>query len=110
MMKYAEDVTEVTPEEKKEMPTTKEFVSAKLSSGFNFMGKKFGQGAKLVTLKKDLAFAEGQLNTLAKEIGKNAIEQVLNGADVVQVPETYKQEAFDIKLQIDRLREEIKNV
>lgn len=107
-MKYANDITEVRPEEEQKMPSTKDFLGAKLSSGFNIIGEKFGQGARIVNLKKDLAFAEGKLNsTVAKNIGKYFIAQILNGKDVVTIPDEMKTEVFQIQSEINRLQEEL---
>ena len=107
-MKYAVDITEVQPEGETKMPSTKDFLGAKISSGFNFVGEKFGKGARIVNLKKDLAIAEGKLNsTVAKDIGKFFITQILSGKEVVTIPDEMKTEVFEIQAEINRLKEEL---
>lgn len=93
------------------MPSTTEFVGAKISQGFDFLGAKFGQGKKLVELKKELISTEGKLNsTLAKEIGKYVIEEAINGNNDINIPLTYINQIRELNLKITQLQEEIKNV
>ena len=93
------------------MPSTGEFVGAKLAQGFNFLGTKFGQGKKLVELKKDLITTEGKLNsTLAKEIGKYVIEEATKGNADILIPLTYINQVHELNQRIAQLQEEIKNV
>lgn len=113
MMKNITEEVKAIEEQKreKEMPSTAEFVGAKLAKGFDFLGTKFGQGKKLVELKKDLLTAEGKLNsTLAKEIGKYVIENALKGNNEIQIPLSYINQIHDLNNEITRLQEEIKNV
>ena len=107
-----EEVKAIEEQKKeKEMPSTSEFVGAKLTKGFNFLGAKFGQGKKLVELKKDLLTTEGKLNsTLTKEIGKYVIENALKGNNEIQIPLSYINQIHDLNNEITRLKEEIKNV
>ena len=94
-----------------QMPSTSEFVGAKISQGFDFLGTKFGQGKKLVELKKDLMTTEGKLNsTLAKEIGKYVIEEATKGSNDILIPLTYINQIRELNQKIVQLQEEIKNV
>ena len=113
MMKNITEEAKVIESQQKEreMPTTTEFVGAKLSKGFDFLGAKFGQGKKLVELKKDLMTTEGKLNsTLAKEIGKYVIEEATKGNSNIQIPLIYINQIRELNNEINRLQEEIKNV
>ena len=94
-----------------QMPSTSEFVSSKIFQGFNFLGTKFGQGKKLVELKKDLMTTEGKLNsTLAKEIGKYVIEEATKDNNDILIPLTYINQIRELNQRISQLQEEIKNV
>jgi len=109
MMKTVD--AKVTDKKPKEMPSVAEFTGAKLSGAFNTIGAKFGQGAKIVSLKKDLVVTEGKLNkSLAREIGAYVIEQVVNGRDTIVVPQEFIERIEDLLEQIDVLKEEISNV
>ena len=106
MMKTVD--AKVTDKKPKEMPSVAEFTGAKLSGA---IGAKFGQGAKIVSLKKDLVVTEGKLNkSLAREIGAYVIEQVVNGRDTIVVPQEFIERIEDLLEQIDALKEEIQNV
>ena len=74
-------------QERNAMPTVKDFASAKISEGFNFLGKKFGQGSRIVGLKKDLLVAESALSAkLARQIGLDVIDRVAQGERHIKIP------------------------
>lgn len=92
------------------MPSVKTFTAAKLNAGFNVIGTKFGQGKKILGLKKDLLSVESQLNsTLAKKIGQTIINQVSNNEEII-VSDEYISEIIELKEKIRNIELELKNV
>ena len=103
-MKIAEDIREVTHPE---MPSAKEFFGAKLSDGLNALGNGFGRGARIARLRKDLLLAEGRLNRLASDIGKDVVEQVRKGNDSVLIRGEPIHDIAIAIAEIDRIKDEI---
>ena len=93
----------------KQMPTIKEFASAKMSEGFNFLGNKFGQGKKYVELRKDLITAKSKRNKIAQEIGLFVIKEYKQGNIFDNIPDDFILEAERVDKEIETIERMLAN-
>ena len=94
---------------KKEMPSMKEFFGVKTKQGFDFLGAKFGQGTKKVTLEKNLLLVKSKLDsTMAKKIGQYIITQIANDNEV-NIPSEYITEVENLLIEKNKIMEALKN-
>lgn len=92
------------------MPTIKNFTAAKLNEGFNIIGTKFGQGKRILELKKSLLATESKLNnTLAKKIGQDIIMQVSNN-ERINISDENISEIIELKEKIRNIKLELNNI
>ena len=98
-----------TANQEKKMPTFKEFASAKMSEGFNFLGDKFGQGKKYVELRKDLITAKSKRNKIAQQIGLYVIKEYKQGNIFDNIPDDFILEAERVDKEIETIERMLAN-
>lgn len=111
MKNITQESEDISNQMNQQMPTIKDFASAKLADGFNIIGTKFGQGAKKLNLKKDLITKQAQLNnTLAKQIGTFVIGEINNGnTHDISIPQDFVDNVLSLQSEIDGLKFRFKN-
>lgn len=113
MINVTEEVNEKTERQRQtqtpQMPTVKEFTSAKMTEGFNFLGKKFGDGKHYLELRKELVSAKANKSKLAQRIGNVIIEQINSEQYSYDVPSELVVQVQEVESYIKELEGKLKN-